>query len=175
MNPLNPKKLLLSKWTAVQPLHKDKHFLVAKVVRILNQVSATMNEDRLKKQGDFLTTSREKVKGDLNRKDMLLVELERRNMGVTSPDLINQKVKIMREQKILEETYSILVAQFLDVEIKLSRNGETLRYLEKPVYPLAKDKPKRKLILLACLASFAALHLAGLLLLGNLRNFSLNR
>lgn len=33
MNPLHPKKLLLSKWTAVQPLCKDKHFLVAKVVR----------------------------------------------------------------------------------------------------------------------------------------------
>ena len=33
MNPLNPKKLLLSKWTAVQPLRKDKHFLVAKVVK----------------------------------------------------------------------------------------------------------------------------------------------
>ena len=32
MNPLNPKKLLLSKWTAVQPLRKDKHFLVTKVV-----------------------------------------------------------------------------------------------------------------------------------------------
>lgn len=32
MNPLNPKKLLLSKWTAVQPLHKDKHFLIAKVI-----------------------------------------------------------------------------------------------------------------------------------------------
>lgn len=32
MNPLNPKKLLLTKWTALQPSHKDKHFLVAKVV-----------------------------------------------------------------------------------------------------------------------------------------------
>ncbi len=32
MNPLNPKKLLLSKWTAVQPARKDKHFLVTKVV-----------------------------------------------------------------------------------------------------------------------------------------------
>ena len=33
MNPLNPKKLLLTKWTALQPQHKDKHFLVSKVVR----------------------------------------------------------------------------------------------------------------------------------------------
>lgn len=33
MNPLNPKKLLLSKWTAVVPLAKDKHFLVTKVVQ----------------------------------------------------------------------------------------------------------------------------------------------
>jgi tryptophan-rich hypothetical protein len=31
-NPLNPKKLLLSKWTAVQPTHKRKYFLVSKVI-----------------------------------------------------------------------------------------------------------------------------------------------
>nr|WP_315128910.1 TIGR02450 family Trp-rich protein [uncultured Polynucleobacter sp.] len=31
-NPLNPKKLLLSKWTAVKPMHKRKHFLVSKVI-----------------------------------------------------------------------------------------------------------------------------------------------
>ena len=33
MNPLNPKKLLLSKWTAVTPVAKQKHFLVSRVVR----------------------------------------------------------------------------------------------------------------------------------------------
>jgi tryptophan-rich hypothetical protein len=32
MNPLHPKKLLRTKWTAVQPLAKNKHFLVVKVV-----------------------------------------------------------------------------------------------------------------------------------------------
>jgi len=32
MNPLSPKKLLLTKWTAVKPQGRDKHFLVAKVV-----------------------------------------------------------------------------------------------------------------------------------------------
>ena len=31
MNPLNPKKLLLTKWTAKQPIAKNKHFLVSKV------------------------------------------------------------------------------------------------------------------------------------------------
>ena len=31
MNPLNPKKLLLSKWTAVVPVAKQKHFLVRRV------------------------------------------------------------------------------------------------------------------------------------------------
>jgi tryptophan-rich hypothetical protein len=31
-NPLHPKKLLLSKWTAVKPIHKQKHFLVSKVI-----------------------------------------------------------------------------------------------------------------------------------------------
>jgi tryptophan-rich hypothetical protein len=32
MNPLHPKKLLLSKWTAVTPVAKDKHFVVIKVL-----------------------------------------------------------------------------------------------------------------------------------------------
>jgi len=31
-NPISPKKLLLTKWTAVQPLKKEKHFLVSKVI-----------------------------------------------------------------------------------------------------------------------------------------------
>ena len=31
MNKINPKKLLNSKWTAVQPINKQKHFLVTKV------------------------------------------------------------------------------------------------------------------------------------------------
>ena len=30
--PLNPQKLLLSKWTAVNPQEKEKHFLVTKVI-----------------------------------------------------------------------------------------------------------------------------------------------
>jgi len=32
MNFVHPKKLLLTKWTAVQPVHKQKHFIVTKVV-----------------------------------------------------------------------------------------------------------------------------------------------
>ena len=31
---LHPKKLLLSKWTAVSPVAKQKHFLVTKVIQI---------------------------------------------------------------------------------------------------------------------------------------------
>lgn len=30
-NPLSPKKLLLSKWTAVAPADKEKHFVVTRV------------------------------------------------------------------------------------------------------------------------------------------------
>jgi tryptophan-rich hypothetical protein len=32
MNPLNPKKMLLTKWTAVTPVAKQKHFLVSRVI-----------------------------------------------------------------------------------------------------------------------------------------------
>lgn len=33
MNPVNPKKLLLSKWTAVTPINKEKHFVVTALVQ----------------------------------------------------------------------------------------------------------------------------------------------
>jgi len=32
-NHVHPKKLLLSKWTAVKPTHKEKHFWVTKVIQ----------------------------------------------------------------------------------------------------------------------------------------------
>lgn len=32
-NPLSPKKLLLSKWTAVMPRNKERHFIVTRVVQ----------------------------------------------------------------------------------------------------------------------------------------------
>ncbi|EAR60716.1 TIGR02450 family Trp-rich protein [Neptuniibacter caesariensis] len=32
MNQINPRKLLLSKWTAVQPVKKRKHFLVTDLI-----------------------------------------------------------------------------------------------------------------------------------------------
>jgi len=31
MNTINPKKLLHSKWTAVNPVNKEKHFLVSEL------------------------------------------------------------------------------------------------------------------------------------------------
>jgi tryptophan-rich hypothetical protein len=31
MNPVNPKKLLNSKWTSLQPANKEKHFMVTEV------------------------------------------------------------------------------------------------------------------------------------------------
>jgi len=33
VNAVNPKKLLLSKWTAVAPVDREKHFLVNRVVQ----------------------------------------------------------------------------------------------------------------------------------------------
>ena len=33
MNPLNPKILLLTKWTAVKPIAKQKHFLVSRMIQ----------------------------------------------------------------------------------------------------------------------------------------------
>jgi tryptophan-rich hypothetical protein len=32
LNALSPKKLLRTKWTAVEPRHKEKHFLVTKII-----------------------------------------------------------------------------------------------------------------------------------------------
>ncbi|WP_285419426.1 TIGR02450 family Trp-rich protein [Pseudomonas sp. efr-133-TYG-5] len=33
MNRINPRKLLLSKWTAAQPQNREKHFLVTELLR----------------------------------------------------------------------------------------------------------------------------------------------
>jgi tryptophan-rich hypothetical protein len=31
-HPINPAKLLMSKWTAIHPVNKEKHFLITKII-----------------------------------------------------------------------------------------------------------------------------------------------
>ncbi|MUI55205.1 TIGR02450 family Trp-rich protein [Aliivibrio fischeri] len=38
MNKINPKKLLNSKWTAVNPIKKEKHFLITEIEFEENEV-----------------------------------------------------------------------------------------------------------------------------------------
>ena len=33
MTSINPKKLLLSKWTAIKPIDRQKHFMVTKIIQ----------------------------------------------------------------------------------------------------------------------------------------------
>ncbi len=44
-NQINPNKLLLSKWTAVNPTNKEKHFIVTRVIRNeLDEISSCVIE-----------------------------------------------------------------------------------------------------------------------------------
>ncbi|KIY18486.1 MULTISPECIES: TIGR02450 family Trp-rich protein [Pseudomonas syringae group] len=55
MNQINPRKLLLSKWTAATPLNREKHFLVTElfkdeegtVLEIALQAVLTQRSERL--------------------------------------------------------------------------------------------------------------------------------
>lgn len=55
MNRINPRKLLLSKWTAVHPTNREKHFLVTelfcdetdKVLEVELQAVLTRNSQRI--------------------------------------------------------------------------------------------------------------------------------
>ncbi|MGB4497939.1 MAG: TIGR02450 family Trp-rich protein [Methylococcaceae bacterium] len=38
MNKINPEKLMLSKWTAIKPKQKERHFIVTKLVRDENEM-----------------------------------------------------------------------------------------------------------------------------------------
>ena len=37
MNRINPNKLLLTKWTAASPRHKERHFMVTRVDRSIDE------------------------------------------------------------------------------------------------------------------------------------------
>ncbi len=37
MNKINPNKLLLSKWTAVKPKQKERHFIITKLILAENE------------------------------------------------------------------------------------------------------------------------------------------
>ncbi|CED56685.1 putative uncharacterized protein [Aliivibrio wodanis] len=44
MNQINPKKFLSSKWTAVNPINKEKHFLITEIEFEENEVTHCLIE-----------------------------------------------------------------------------------------------------------------------------------
>lgn len=54
-NQINPAKLLLSKWTAVSPLNREKHFLVTKLLRDeLETITACVLEAALTQRAEVI-------------------------------------------------------------------------------------------------------------------------
>ena len=54
MNQINPKKLLNSKWTAVNPIKKEKHFLITEVEFEENEVTYCLIEAVMTKRTQAL-------------------------------------------------------------------------------------------------------------------------
>ncbi|PQJ85139.1 TIGR02450 family Trp-rich protein [Aliivibrio sifiae] len=54
MNQINPKKLLNSKWTAVNPVKKEKHFLVTEIEFEENEVTHCLIEAVMTKRTQVL-------------------------------------------------------------------------------------------------------------------------
>ncbi|WED28978.1 TIGR02450 family Trp-rich protein [Vibrio sp. DW001] len=54
MNKINPKKLLNSKWTAVNPIKKEKHFLVTEVEIEGNEVVRCLIEAIISKRSQAI-------------------------------------------------------------------------------------------------------------------------
>ncbi|OCH16649.1 MULTISPECIES: TIGR02450 family Trp-rich protein [unclassified Aliivibrio] len=54
MNQINPKKLLNSKWTAVNPIKKEKHFLITEVEFEENEVTHCLIEAVMTKRTQAL-------------------------------------------------------------------------------------------------------------------------
>jgi len=55
---LNPQKLLMSKWTAVESCDKEKHFLVA---RVINPEAPRHNIQEVEMEAVMTTTSRQQA------------------------------------------------------------------------------------------------------------------
>jgi len=54
MNKINPKKLLNSKWTAVNPVQKEKHFLITEIEFEENEVTHCLIEAIITKRTQSL-------------------------------------------------------------------------------------------------------------------------
>ena len=50
MNRINPRKLMGSKWTAVKPQNKEKHFLVSRIIEEEETIVACVLEAVLSKR-----------------------------------------------------------------------------------------------------------------------------
>jgi len=68
MNNINPKKLLNSKWTAVKPMNKEKHFIISDIefdeeVVVFCQLQAIMTKKNYAIDWSDLKNDKEWIQG----------------------------------------------------------------------------------------------------------------
>ena len=75
MNLLNPKKLLLTKWTAVKPVAKQKHFLVCRVIepkQLTDPIERVEIEAVFSKKAKRYVEVKDSITGDDDYKQLIL-------------------------------------------------------------------------------------------------------
>ena len=96
----------------------------------------------------FIETQMQEAADRLAKSERDLTEFNMRNLHVTSPASLGDQRRLMREATINQELYLELKKQFFLARIEDVKNLPAMEIISEPTLPIARNSPRRTLIVL---------------------------
>ena len=123
------------------------------VVSTLSEILTTFNQEKLKKKKYFIENRIKEALVDLtNTEDMLKEFREKNRQIMSSPALLLEQQRLLREVEVKTQVYITLKTQLEMVQIEQVQKGNQIQVLDEAVVPLRKSGPNYLYIVLFSLA-----------------------
>ena len=129
----------------VRTTNKDFSYqLLKSIVSILNKIQLDFKTEKIKSKKEFILKQIESTSLDLEVVEDEWISVQKSNISPKSPALILKEEKLKREVVILTNVYTNLKNELEIAKIEEVEQNKSVDVIDPPNYPVLKDWPKRK-------------------------------
>ena len=131
----------------VRTTNKDLSYqLLTSIVSILNKIQLDFKTEKIKSKKEFILKQIESTSLDLEVVEDEWISVRKSNISPKSPALILKEEKLKREVMILTNVYTNLKNELEIAKIEEVEQNKSVDIIDPPNYPIIKDWPKRKIM-----------------------------
>ncbi len=122
--------------------------LVGRLIGELQTRVQSLLTQKAREDYQFIRERAQEAEGELRTARAQLARFDDRNRGLTSAQLLAERDRLRQDMSFATEVFGQYQSELKQAEIEVQRASPVITVLDRPVVPLLRSRPRRKLIVL---------------------------